>query len=143
MPYEGEYAGYRSLRRIAETARVQQLLRRSRVLPAESLGTPAAPVPAPVAPDSLPEFTVAVDGSYAEVDVRNGYPGAKVGYCSVASVLVNLRAVDRLDESRPADPVEFRRTEEAAAVDAALPGSNVITRDHASARDSFREARVA
>ncbi|MDD5198717.1 MAG: DNA double-strand break repair nuclease NurA [Terrimicrobiaceae bacterium] len=140
MPYEGEYAGYRSLRRIAETARVQQLLRRSRVLPAESLGTPAAPVSAPVAPESLPEFTVAVDGSYAEVDVRNGYPGAKVGYCSVASVLVNLRAVDRLDESRPADPVEFRRTEEAAAVDAALPGSNVITRDHSSARDSFREA---
>lgn len=140
MPYEGEYAGYRSLRRVAETARVQQLLRRSRVLPAESLGTPAAPVSAPVAPESLPEFTIAVDGSYAEVDVRNGYPGAKVGYCSVASVLVNLRAVDRLDESRPADPVEFRRTEEAAAVDAALPGSNVITRDHASARDSFREA---
>jgi len=140
MPYDGEYAGYRPLRRIAETARVQQLLRRSRVLPAESLGTPAAPVSAPAAPDSLPEFTVAVDGSYAEVDVRNGYPGAKVGYCSVASVLVNLREVDRLDESRPADPVEFRRTEEAASVDAALPGCNVITRDHTAARDSFREA---
>ena len=53
---------------------------------------------------------------------------------------MNLRAVDRLDESRPVDPVEFRRTEEAAAVDAALPGANVITRNHASARDSFREA---
>jgi hypothetical protein len=140
MPYEGEYAGYNPLRRIAETARVQQLLRRSRVLKLESLGMPAAPILAPIVPELLPEFTVAIDGSYAEVDVRNGYPGAKVGYCSVASVLVNLRAVDRLDESRPADPVEFRRTEEAAAVDAALPGSNVITRNHASARDSFREA---
>jgi hypothetical protein len=140
MPYDGEYAGYNPLRRIAETARVQQLLRRSRVVESESLGTPAAPAAAPPAPGSLPEFTVAIDGSRAEVDVRNGYPGAKVGYCSVASVLVNLRAVERLDEFRPADPVEFRRTEEAAAVDAALPGSNVITRNHASARDSFREA---
>jgi hypothetical protein len=140
MPYEGEYAGYNPLRRIAETARVQQLLRRSRVLAPDTLGSPAIPVAAPSAPESLPEFTVAVDGSYAEVDVRNGYPGAKVGYCSVASVLVNLLAVDRLDESRPANPVEFRRTEEAAAVDAALPGSNVITRDHSTARDSFREA---
>ena len=31
MPYEGEFAGYRPLRRITETERVQQLLRRARV----------------------------------------------------------------------------------------------------------------
>ena len=53
-------------------------------------------------------------------------------------VLVNMRQVDRLDEDRPADPVEFRKTEEAATIDAALPGTNVITRSHGSARDSFR-----
>jgi hypothetical protein len=140
MGYEGEFAGYRSLRRIAETDRVQQLLRRSRVFQPSGNLSPVAPQVAPPAPATRPDFIVAVDGSYAEVDVRNGYPGAKVGYCTVASVLINLREVDRLDEERPCDPVEFRRTEEAATVDAAMPGSNVITRSHSAARDSFRES---
>jgi hypothetical protein len=56
----------------------------------------------------------------------------------VASVLLNLKLVDALDENRPVDPVKFRTTEEAATSPAALPGSNVVTRDHISARDSFR-----
>lgn len=141
MPYEGEFAGYRPLRRIAETERVQQLLRRARVFQTTASRAPLAkPSIPPPHSQMLPEFTVAIDGSYAEVDFRNGYPGAKVGYCTVASVLLNLKEVDRLDEQRPIDPAEFRRTEEAATVDAALPGSNVVTRDHKSARDSFRES---
>jgi hypothetical protein len=83
---------------------------------------------------------VAIDGSNAEVNVKNGYPGAKVGYCTVASVLLDVKEMDRLDAQRPVDPREFRKTEEASTIDAALPGSNVVTRDHRSARDSFREA---
>ena len=35
--------------------------------------------------------------------------------------------------------MEFRKTEQAASVDAALPGSNVVTRRQSSARASFRE----
>ena len=30
MPYEGEFAGYRALQRVAETERVKQLLRRAK-----------------------------------------------------------------------------------------------------------------
>lgn len=140
MPYEGEFAGYRPLHRIAETERVQQLLRRARVF--QPTGTTAAVKPSvpPVPKTPLPELIVAIDGSNAEVDVRNGYPGAKVGYCTVASVLLNLREIDRLDEQRPIDPRKFRQIEEAATIDAALPGSNVVTRSHLSARDSFRES---
>jgi hypothetical protein len=55
-------------------------------------------------------------------------------------VLVNLAEVDRLDEDRPIDPVAFRKTEQAATIDAALPGCNVLTRDHVAAKHSFREA---
>src|SRR5204863_1036270 len=66
--------------------------------------------------------------------------GAHVGYCTVASVLINLKLIDQLDAERPVDPQLFRKTEEAATVDAALPGSNVITRNHTSARDAFRES---
>ncbi len=139
MPYQDEFAGYRSLRRITETARVQQLLRRSRIHTASSIArvTPKSAsglVGAPL------EFVVAIDGSYAEVNVQNGYPGAMIGYCTVASVLLKLGLIDQLDQQRPIDPQEFRRTEEAATIDAALPGSNVVTHTNQSARDSFREA---
>jgi hypothetical protein len=140
MPYEGEFAGYAPLRRITETESVQQLLRRARVYKSAQVGDGIVPKQAPPIPADLPDLVVAIDGSKAEVEVRNGYPGAEVGYVTVASVLLNLKEIDRLDQQRPADPREFRKTEEAASIDAALPGSNVVTGIHNHARDSFREA---
>src|SRR5258708_3959699 len=140
MPYEGEYAHYQPLKRIVESERVRQLLRRSRVIDRYSLPEQVTPRYPPEPNPALPSLVLAVDGSYAEVDVRNGYPGAKVGYCSVASVIVNLAEVDRLDAARPVDPVDFRKTEDPSSDATALPGCNVITRDHISAQDSFREA---
>lgn len=139
MPYEGEFAKYRPLQRIAETERVKELLGRARVFQPSS--TPVVqPVPALATETDLPSLVVAIDGSTAEVPVKNGYPGAQVGYCTVASVLLNLREVDRLDAVRPIDPRLFRKTEQPATIDAALPGTNVVVRSHTSARDSFREA---
>lgn len=139
MPYDGEFAGYRSVRRIADTERVKKLLARARVFSPESKAPATAPVPAPPPPEKSADFVVAIDGSNTEVDVKNGYPGAKVGYCTVASILLKMREIDRLDEHRPVDPREFRKTEEAATIDAALPGSNVVTRSQQSARSAFRE----
>ena len=141
MPYEGEFAHYQPLRRIAETERVRQLLKRAKVYdpPAAATSSHPRPVQAPAAVGT-PDFIVAIDGSNAEVPVRNGYPGARVGYCTVASVLLDLKLTGELDAYRPVDPREFRRTEEAATIDAALPGTNVVTRDHVSARHAFREA---
>lgn len=139
MPYEGEFAAYRALKRLADAERVKQLLSRARVQTTEANESTNLPTQAPPVSDSLPDFVVAIDGSLAEVDVRNGYPAAKVGYLSVASVLLDLAAIDSLDNQRPVDPVAFRKTEQAATIDAALPGSNVITRTHTSARVAFRE----
>jgi hypothetical protein len=139
MPYEGEYATYRPLQRISECQRVKGLLARSKLLETAKAASVPRPVEAPPQALDLPRFILAIDGSYAEVDVKNGYPGAKVGYCTAASVLLDLDLVGRLDAERPVDPVEFRKTEQAASVDAALPGSNVVTRRQNSARASFRE----
>lgn len=139
MPYDGEFAGYAPLRRITETESVQKLLRRSRVYKSSDPGAGIVPAAAPAVPQSLPDLVVAIDGSKAEVQVQNGYPGAEVGYLTVASVLINLKEIDRLDDQRPADPREFRKTEEAATIDAAMPGSNVVTGIHTEARDAFRE----
>jgi hypothetical protein len=140
MPYEGEYAGYRSIRRLVEADAVQQLLKRAKIAAPNTDQNSPAPSKPPDAATPPPAFVVGIDGSYNEVPVKNGYPGAHVGYCTVASVLINLKLIDELDEERPVDPKLFRETEEAATVDAALPGSNVITRNHTSARDAFREA---
>lgn len=140
MPYEGEFASYKPLRRIAEAERVKALLKKAKTIkPAQ--GTSALiPSKPPVSRTQLPDYAFAIDGSYAEVDVRNGYPGAKVGYVTVASVLLDLKRIDELDEIRPVDPREFRKTEEASTLDAAMPGCNVVTRAHTSALESFREA---
>ena len=140
MPYEGEYAHYKPLKRIVESERVQQLLRRSRVIDRSVLTQQVMPKPPPQPATAMPSLVLAIDGSTAEVDVRNGYPGAKVGYCSVASVIMNLAEVERLDNSRPVNPIDFRKTEDPSSDATALPGCNVITRDHISACDSFREA---
>ena len=116
-------------------------MRRSKIRDSGSAdGNGAAnPVVSPEPTRPLPRFILAIDGSYSEVPVRNGYPGAKVGYCTVASVLIDLDLVSHLDRSRPIDPVQFRETEKATAIDAALPGSNVVTRRQTSSRASFRE----
>jgi hypothetical protein len=140
VPYEGEFASYRSINRITQTDRVKSLLTKARVITPEAQTTALMPKEAPTATATPPSFVVAIDGSYAEVPVKNGYPGAHVGYVTVASVLLNLTDLAALDEERPIDPSEFRKTEQAATVDAALPGTNVVTRDHRSARAAFREA---
>jgi hypothetical protein len=139
MPYENEFASYRPLSRIAESERVTALLKKARVFRRSDSGPSIDPMPVSEPTTVMPDFVVAIDGSHAEVDVKNGYPGAAVGYCTVASVLLNLKMINVLDEHRPVDPVSFRQTEESSTIDAALPGSNVVTRDHISARDSFRE----
>ncbi len=139
MPYEGEYATYRPLHRISECQRVTSLLARSKYLQTTPSTNTPKPIEAPPQSTTLPRFIIAIDGSYAEVEVKIGYPGAKVGYCTAASVLLDLRLIGELDAERPVDPVEFRKTEQAASVDAALPGSNVVTHRQNSARASFRE----
>ena len=140
MPYEGEFASYYPLRRIVEAEHVKQLLSRCKVCNKDNTTLPALqPSLAPECTDTLPRLVVAIDGSDTEVPVVNGYPGARVGYCTVASVLIDLALIDELDTGRPIDPQRFRETEKAQTIDAALPGSNVVTRRQTSARVSFRE----
>jgi hypothetical protein len=142
MPYENEFASYRPLRRIVESERVQALLGRANVYKPDEVAdsnNSCEPSETPEWDANLPRFVVAVDGSYTEVPVKTGYPGAKVGYVTVASVLMDLSLVERLDSDRPIDPVKYRKTESASAIDAALPGSNVVTRRQKAARSSFRE----
>lgn len=140
MPYEGEFAAYRPLHRIAESERVKRLATRWKICDVDVVSScSTAPVNAPALIEGLPKFILAIDGSNIEIDVKNGYPGAKVGYCTVASVLLDLGLIEQLDANRPVDPKKYRETEKAATIDAAFPGSNVVIRRQSSARASFRE----
>jgi len=145
MPYDGEFATYGPLRRLVQSARVKELLGsyevRSRadwlaVTDDEDRLELSAVKPS----DWQPSWVLAIDGSYAEVKVENGFPGAEAAYVTVASVLVDLNKVNQLDQNRPADPREFRTTEQTDAIDCALPGCNVVTTGESSAPNSLRRA---
>jgi len=138
MPYSNEYASYQPLKRIVESDKVKDLLKEARCLVRGDVQQSISIHDAEEFTGVLPSAIVAIDGSIAEVDVATGYPGAKVGYTSVASVILDLAAIDRLDTMRPADPVLFRKTEKASSDEAALPGCNVVLQNHASPMESFR-----
>jgi len=142
MPYEGEFAQYRSLRRLAESERVRQLLGSFRVRehasqhPVANMVRFADALPS----EWLPEWVLAVDGSHAEVAVRNGYPQAEASYGTVASVLIDLKKMREFDAHRPVDPRQFRTMEQPDSIDWALPGCNVVLDGHESAKSSLRRS---
>ncbi|MFA6194681.1 MAG: DNA double-strand break repair nuclease NurA [Patescibacteria group bacterium] len=141
MPYEGEFAHYKPLNRIVESECVKGLLRSVRICDSSSKKVVTL-LPKFISDKviNFPDFVIAIDGSQTEVPIENGYPGAMIGYLTTASVLLDLKRMNELDQHRPVDPVEFRKTEETSALDAAFPGSNVVVRSHTSAKDSFRES---
>jgi hypothetical protein len=141
MPYEGEFATYRPLKRIVESERVEKLLGSFRVRErTDDAGMQEKIKIADVKPsDWSPRWVLAVDGSNAQVPVRNGYPMAEAAYVTVAAVLLNVAKMNELDQHRPVDPKEFRKTQEMQAVDCALPGCNVISEGSRSAKESLRK----
>lgn len=140
MPFEDEFAHYKPLQRIANSEQVQQLIKRSRErLPETSpLDLNICHLSDLNADQWLPDYTLAVDGSCAEAPVNNGYPLAALGYITVASVMLDVAKMVRVDQNRPVEPGLFRSLESVESIDAALPGSNVVIDSEASAVDSFR-----
>lgn len=138
MPYEGEFAGFKPLARIANSERVQEIVARCkrRVPNGEKL---VPPLLANVLPSGwLPDLVLAVDGSYHQLVVENGYPGAEMAYLTVAAVILDVKKQRDLDRNRPVDPVASRRTEEAGSIDCALPGCNIVIDYEPTPRASFR-----
>lgn len=144
MPYENEFAHYKPLKRISESEQVKTLLQRARTT-IDNRKTDAVPLQsvslAGLNPSKwTPDFVLAIDGSMAEVPVRNGYPSAAIGYVTVASVLLDVAKMVEFDANRPVDPKLFRTIENAESLDGALPGCNVVIDDDLNAVHSFRRA---
>ena len=145
MPYENEFAHYKSLKRLADSERVKSLLGNYQVQNPSLDDEPAVPLNIKNR-DELetsqwkPDWVLAIDGSHHEVPIKNGYPGAEASYLTVASVLINAARTRELDQQRPIDPRDFRTIEQAESIDCALPGCNIIYEDEISANSSLRRA---
>lgn len=139
MPFEGEFAGYKPLARIANSERVQDIVSRCKKQVPDEGPSEAELLIADVKPsDWLPDLVLSVDGSYQPVPVENGYPGAELAYLTVASVILDVKKQRELDQNRPVAPLVARKTEGAGSIDCALPGCNVVVDDEATPEASFR-----
>jgi hypothetical protein len=142
MPFEGEFAEYRSIRRLVENDRVKNILDRARERDIKQDVTALKTLHQSELQHSRwqPELVLAIDGSHQPVQVDKGYPGSEVGYVSVAAVMMDVAKVRELDQQRPVDPKAFRATEKATSVDRAFPGCNIIIDDEPSPEASLRKA---
>jgi len=141
MPYEGEFAPYnKALKRLVESPRIDLLLKsckiREREVPEDGFELPPG---ADIVPSGrVPDYIIAVDGSRQETKVRNGFPGAEVGYITVATVMLDVALMRKLDAQRPASPKAYRNTEAASSTDSVFPGSNVLFGEDETSRISLR-----
>lgn len=142
MPFENEFASYEPLRRILDNEKVQRLQERLKVRAIEhddETVSEEITEKSQVEPSEYqPDMVLAIDGSYQAVKVENGFPGAEIGYVTVASVLILLEKIRELEMEEFIDPKQFRETEKAATIDAVFPGCNVIVDDEDSAKSSMR-----
>ncbi len=140
MPYEGEVARHIAVSRIAESERVKSFLKRCLVtLPGDERPSSSGAVPEKAPdPEHLPRFVVAVDGSNVPIPVRNGYPGAEIGFISVALVLLDLQRIAGLSRQRFPNPSDVVKTTTTDAGEFVLPGNNVQLTDGLGPAQSFR-----
>jgi NurA domain len=143
MPYEGEFAHYRSIHRIVESERVQALLGNYRVRAYAQEAAAQLNFVSVEPGDWMPSLVLAIDGSFAPIPIRNGFPGAEAAYVTVASVLLDMAKMQELDRHRPVDPQAFQRLEHTGSVDCALPGCNVVAEGEMSAKSSLRKTLFA
>ena len=139
MPYQGEFAGYKSLARIANSDRVQNIVSRCRKQTQNRESHEVDLLIAKAQPSEwLPDLVLAIDGSYHQLPVENGYPGAELAYLTVASIILDVKKQRELDQNRPVSPLASRDTEKAGSIDCALPGCNVVVDDERTPSASFR-----
>jgi len=143
MPFENEFASYEPLRRILNSEKVQALqnrfkIRKSEENNAEITGNLTSKSQLELS-DWQPDMVLGIDGSYQSVKAENGFPGAEFGYVTVASVLILLEKIRKLEEQEFIDPCRFRKTEKASTIDSVYPGCNVIIDNEDSAKSSMRK----
>jgi hypothetical protein len=138
MPYEGEYAKHHVIGRIVQNERVQALVRRC-VRPESTSADERLDGSLDLERRAwVPKLVVAIDGSHHLIPYRQGFPGAELGFFSLAGVVLDIELLRKLDQNRPANPQEFSRIQEVNSFEAAFPSANMVMDGEQDARSSFR-----
>jgi len=142
MPFENERASYAPLRRILQSEKVRRLHERFRLAEtgeAERATPLLASENLPTTDGRFPDLILAVDGGYHVTPVKNGYPGAEIGYITIAAVLILLDKLREIATDDIINPVEYRQTQKRSSIDTALPGRGVIIDDERTPEASMRK----
>jgi hypothetical protein len=142
MGFEGEFARYEPLRRLRESEKVQAFESRFRLRQVDDNTENFERLiinRSSLSDSSMqPDLVLAIDGSYIEATVKNGFPCAEIGYITIASVLIDIKKNSELEKEKFIDPKKLREAEKASTIESVFPGCNVILDAEKSAKASFR-----
>lgn len=142
MSFEGEFAHYEPLRRVLDNEKVKDFLSKMKIRETSTvteeaiskvLNKPQLQKNSAIQPD----LVLAIDGSFVEAPVKHGYPNANMGYVTVASVLIDLKKLEKLEFEEFPDPKAVRNTENVGSVESVFPGCNVFT-ENESPKETYR-----
>lgn len=150
MPYSNEFAQYNSIKRLAESIRIKELLSKYSIFtpPTEEnnaedkIVTVQRTALEKEMNTSLPDFVLSIDGSYSEVSVSKGTTPARVGYVTTSEVFLQLKRLQNLDKQRPVDPRLVTNTKTSTSTDTVLAGCNVIFGNELDPKASFRKGII-
>jgi hypothetical protein len=144
MGFENEFASYGPLRRILDSDKVQSLQEKLRVRKRddseEDFDIDNLVFKKDLQSSFVPDYVVAIDGSYQVAKAENGFPGAEFGYITISAVLILEKDVRELSDHEFIDPRKLRETEKASTIETIIPGCNVVWKGESSAKTSMRKA---
>lgn len=145
MGFENEFASYEPLRRILDSPKVRLLQNRLRVRKRDEQENGQEEFEdsiidkSDLTSDFIPDYVIAIDGSYQPSKVENGFPGAELGYITTSAVLIIEKSVREFAKQEFIDPKKFRETEKASSIETVIPGCNVVIEGEKSAKASMRK----
>ncbi|PWB54024.1 MAG: nuclease [Candidatus Methanoperedenaceae archaeon] len=145
MGFENEFASYESLRRILDSPEVQLLQKRLRIRKRGEQENGQEEFEGNIihksdlASDFIPDYVIAIDGSYQPSKIENGFPCVEYGWITISAVLIIERSVREFARQEFIDPKRFRETEKPSSFETAIPGCNVVIDDEKSAKASMRK----
>lgn len=145
MGFENEFASYEPLRRLLDSPKVKslqdRLLVRTTNDPREQEEFIKKIIKKANFPsDFIPDYIIAIDGSFQPAKAENGFPGAEFGYITISAVLIIEKVVRELAKQEFIDPKKFRETEKASTIDTVIPGCNVVINGEKSSKASMRRS---
>ncbi|MDP9316784.1 MAG: DNA double-strand break repair nuclease NurA [Chloroflexota bacterium] len=146
MPYQGEIANKASHSDIVRNPDVAAFLKGCTYLrepSAEEAQTISArfQVIPPTDGTELPNYVIAVDGSFYEASITERLPSTRIGFIKIGAVLIDMAQYKSLRVGPFVDPfrvAELQRNN--SPLTFAVPSANIRTNGKASVRDSFRAA---